>query len=127
MLTSVQTLIHNGKTTIKVRFVSFPPPLEVFWFYKDTIISTPILSVGKSLQKTGVNIQNKSNMILINGYVTSYQIKDTKSPASAVEHYTCKVQNIIGNLDVSFPELNITRKEGLRNNTSKTGKNFILI
>ncbi|CAG2256626.1 TTN [Mytilus edulis] len=120
VLISVQTLIHNGKTTIKVRFVSFPPPLEVLWFYKDTIISKPILSVGKSLQKTGVKIQIKTNMILVNGYVTSYQIKETKSPASAVEHYSCKVRNIIGNLDVSFPELNITRKEGLRNNTSKT-------
>ncbi|VDI00372.1 Hypothetical predicted protein [Mytilus galloprovincialis] len=120
VLTSVQTLIHNGKTTIKVRFVSFPPPLEVLWFYKDTIVSKPILSVGKSLQKTGVKVQIKTNTILVNGYVTSYQIKETKSPASAVEHYSCKVRNIIGNLDVSFPELNITRKEGLRNNTSKT-------
>ncbi|XP_071142049.1 lachesin-like [Mytilus edulis] len=123
VLTSIQTFKQNGSTTLTVRFVSFPPPLEVIWFYKDQPILKPILSVGNSLQKKGVKLQIKTKMILVNGYVTSYQIKETRN--SAVGHYSCKVMNIIGNLDVSFSEPNITRKEGLRNNTSTTGKDFI--
>lgn len=107
VLTLAKTFKQHGKTTLTVRFYSFPPPVEVLWFYKDKPISITKLPVGKNVQETGVKLRIKTKRVTANGYVTSHQINGTNS--TSVELYSCQVRNIMGNLDVSFHVLNSTR------------------
>lgn len=107
VLTLAKTFKQHGKTTLKVRFFSFPPPVEVLWFYKDKPISTTKLPVGKNVHETGVELRIRTKRVSTKGYVTSHQINRTNS--TSVEIYSCQVRNIMGNLDVSFHELNSTR------------------
>lgn len=116
MLTALHTSQRFGKTELEVCFYSFPIPIEALWFYKDKTISQTRLIVGINVQETEVMLLVNKKRVMVHGFITSHLIDGLMS--TDIELYSCQVRNIMGNLDVSFLNINNSR------NLTRSNGNF---
>ncbi|XP_071141587.1 MAM domain-containing glycosylphosphatidylinositol anchor protein 2-like [Mytilus edulis] len=119
VLTALRTSQRFGKTELEVCFYSFPIPIEALWFYKDKTISQTRLIVGINVQETEVMLLVNKKRVMVNGFITSHLIDGLMS--TDIELYSCQVRNIMGNLDVSF--LNINNSRNLTRSNEKDDRN----
>lgn len=118
MLTALRTSQRFGKTELEVCFYSFPIPIEALWFYKDKTISQTRLIVGINVQETEVMLLVNNKRVMVHGFIASHLINGLMS--TDIELYSCQVRNIMGNLDVSFLNINNSR------NLTRSNGNFFL-